>query len=160
MTTLLRAKRALLLIAIALAVLLAPGAASAQSAPTLVSSTPSPGATVNPPPDTINLEFSEAIDPKGSGFTVIGPSGEVLERANLSSNNGGVTWSLSLTEPLGVGGYALNWSITTSGGAVANGSYGFFVGPSVQDLDTATATSPASTPPPMTRRTSPTSSTP
>lgn len=103
-------------------------AGAAQAHAHLVSSVPADVAKA--PPSTLQLTFSEGVEPKLSGVTVTGPANTTLPTGtpSLAKDDDKVLIVPIAQEP-GAGTYTVNWHVLSKDGHVTHGSYTFKVTP-------------------------------
>jgi methionine-rich copper-binding protein CopC len=132
--------RRLLVALAALVVVLLP-AAPAWAHNQLISTVPAAGSTLAKPPTTVTLKFVQPLNPK---FTTIAVSDAARHRvpAGAPAIDGG-SGTVTLTEPLGNGGYTVAYRIVSVDGHVVQGSYDFTVADPALPAAPAAASSPA-----------------
>jgi len=108
----------------------------------LVSSTPDAGSTLDTPPETITLTFSEGLDASKSSFKVLGPDGEA---GVGKAPEDGSTVMAATGLALGPGTYTVEWTAVAEDGHVERGTFEFTVSQPTAAPATPT-TSPDPTP--------------
>lgn len=121
--------RRLLLSAAVLVVVLAPGAPAWAHAQ-LVKAVPARGAALPSAPSTVELTFSEDLNPE---FTTIVVSDADRQRVPASAPAvDGPSGTLTLGRPLTDGGCTVAYRVVSADGHTVQGSYGFTVGNPIQ----------------------------
>jgi methionine-rich copper-binding protein CopC len=90
----------------------------------LVASDPEDGAVLSDPPATVELTFSEGLDPGKSSFRLIGPDGDI---GTASAPGDGATTMVLEGLVLAPGDYRIKWTAAADDGHVERGSIGFTV---------------------------------
>ena len=104
------------------------GAAEAHAH--LRSATPAMGATVTVAPAELDLSFSEGVNPKFTGLTMIGPAGATVETGPSKLGPGGdATLMVPVSGTLGAGTYKVIWHALATDGHKTDGAYTFTVKP-------------------------------
>jgi methionine-rich copper-binding protein CopC len=98
-------------------------ASGAQAHAHLVKANPGENAAIAPP-KAIHLEFSEKLEPKFSGVTLMKADGAVV--AATSKADGKVIDS-ALQAPLAPGSYMVMWRVVSADGHKMTGQYNFTV---------------------------------
>jgi copper transport protein len=117
--------------AIAGGILLAVGAAwgpatSASAHAVLLSSDPSPQATLSSPPGVVRLQFSEPVETQFGNIRVVDHDGHDVTAGRLGRRNGGREVDLPVRPHLGTN--VVIWQVVSNDGHVERGSYEFFLG--------------------------------
>lgn len=101
-------------------------ATAAQAHTHLVSSTPAQDASVTPP-TTIELQFSERLEPKFSKVKLSKADGTPVAASSSVIGKDRKTILGKPSKPLGAGAYAVNWQVVSADGHKMTGSYKFAV---------------------------------
>lgn len=88
--------------------------------------TPAGGATVSPP-GAIRLEFSEDVEPKFTGLTLAGPSGEAALGTPALEPGHGATLVVPVAKPLAPGAYTVKWHALSTDSHKTQGTFSFTV---------------------------------
>ncbi len=114
-----------------LAVLLSLAATQAAFAHAhLLSAEPGSGATLSAGPSDLKLTFSEALEAKLSGATVVSEEkGEVPIGTPVLADGNDKVLIVPLNERLGAGKYTVSWHALSKDGHTTHSSYSFIVGP-------------------------------
>lgn len=118
-----RARRAAALCA--LACLALPSAAAAH--PSLLTTSPSPGAIGGGPPKRIQLAFSERIEIRGSSLTLYDRAGAKLALGPLTQQPDGPGMGAGVQRDLRPGVYRVNWVVLGDDGHTVGGDFRFGV---------------------------------
>lgn len=102
------------------------GANSAAAHAGLVDSEPSPGATLNSPPEVIRLTFSEPVL-EGSTFTLMTADFREIEALSPSIDPGHPEQVYATIPVLEPGVYTVQWHAVSEDGGETDGSYSFEV---------------------------------
>jgi len=114
-------RTAALLVAMAAPALMV--ASGAQAHAHLVKSNPAENAAIAAP-NTIHLEFSEKLEPKFSGVTLMKADGAAVA---VTSKAAGAAIDGALDAPLAPGGYMVMWHVVSADGHKMTGQYNFTV---------------------------------
>jgi copper transport protein len=119
------------LAAIAGGFLLALGAAwgpatSASAHAVLLSSDPSPQATLSSPPGVVRLQFSEPVETQFGNIRVVDNDGHDVTAGRLARRNSGREVDLPVRPHTGTN--VVIWQVVSNDGHVERGSYEFFLG--------------------------------
>lgn len=93
----------------------------------LVAATPEPGSVVPTSPMEVRLSFSEEVEPRFSGFEIVGGDGRSLPVGEIAVE--GKAMAAPLTETLAPGKYRVDWHVLSADGHSIEGSYSFEVQP-------------------------------
>ena len=121
-----RARRAALMIAVALGAIAASASPAAAHA-TLLQTTPGDEAIVEKAPGTVELRFSESVKASTGGVTVFGPKGDRADRGSVQRRDGG-TVVIAPVDASAQGTYTVAWRVTSDDGHTITGSFVFHVG--------------------------------
>jgi MYXO-CTERM domain-containing protein len=91
----------------------------------LASATPAEGAELDEAPDVVRLAFTEELDPDGSGFVVTDAAGTEVGHGAVDldvADRNELAGSVAIRDP---GRYSVDWSVVSSDGHEASGSYTF-----------------------------------
>lgn len=91
----------------------------------LASATPAAGSHIDKAPDEVRLTFTEELDPDGSGFVVTDAAGSEVGQGAVDldvADRNELAGSVALGDP---GRYTVAWSVVSSDGHEASGSYSF-----------------------------------
>jgi len=116
-----------------IALVLAAAPASAHTG--FESSDPADGTTVDAPVDTITLVFTGAVEPTGTGFEILDPTGQIRTPIDATTDDGS-TWVLRFDPPLSGGVVGVRWMVKAPDAHPIDGSFRF----------TTPAAAPAPTP--------------
>lgn len=101
------------------------GASQALAHAKLVAANPAPNATVAAP-KTLNLKFSEKLEPKFSGFEIANAAGAAVSiKTTVAADGKGLEGALAA--PLAPGAYKVTWRAVTADAHRMNGAYTFTV---------------------------------
>ena len=96
----------------------------------LTSAIPAIGGSVAKAPTEIALHFSEALNLKFSGATLIGPNGtSIATGAARLKSGGGATLLVPISTALPAGTYKVEWHALSDDGHKSKGDYSFTVTP-------------------------------
>jgi copper resistance protein C len=101
-------------------------ASAAQAHPRLLSSAPAQDAAV-PAPTSLELTFSEQLEPKFSKVTLVKPDGGGVRVASKVTGKDRKSMSAKPAQTLAPGPYRVNWQAVASDGHKMTGSYNFVV---------------------------------
>jgi methionine-rich copper-binding protein CopC len=80
-------------------------------------------------PASLRLTFSEGVEPRFSGLSVVGAGTTEVAMGEASLAPGDdTTLIVALPKPLATGSYAVTWHALSADGHVARGTYSFAVG--------------------------------
>ncbi|MEU1301108.1 copper resistance CopC/CopD family protein [Streptomyces shenzhenensis] len=116
---------ALLFLAVAGALLVGAGPASAHAA--LTGSDPAQGVVVDKAPDQVSLTFSEQVSMSGGSLRVLDPKGKRVDSGE-PSNVSGTTYAVRLVSGLGDGTYTVAYQVVSADSHPVAGAYTFSVG--------------------------------
>lgn len=91
----------------------------------LAASTPTSGAELEEAPDEVRLTFTDELNPDGSGFDVTDAAGTVVGRGEVDlevADRDELAGSVTIRDP---GRYTVAWSVLSSDGHEASGSFTF-----------------------------------
>ncbi|MFJ5836362.1 copper resistance CopC/CopD family protein [Streptomyces shenzhenensis] len=116
---------ALLFLAVAGALLVGAGPASAHAA--LTGSDPAQGVVVDKAPDQVSLTFSEQVSMSSGSLRVLDPKGKRVDSGE-PSNVSGTTYAVRLVSGLGDGTYTVAYQVVSADSHPVAGAYTFSVG--------------------------------
>ena len=119
-------RRWLPILSLVTALLSLPGSAAGHAE--LVASDPADGGVLVTRPDEVELTFHGELDPDGSAFTVIGPSGEVVGSGDVDLDVAERNVMRAVIDEGGEGRYEVRWTAVSIDGHAEEGSLGFSVG--------------------------------
>jgi copper resistance protein C len=99
---------------------------SAKAHAHLISAAPAPNSTVASPTDLV-LHFSEALEPKFSGFELTKPDGSKVAVSTSVSSDDHNTLLSKLTSALVPGAYSITWHVVSADGHRMTGAFNFNV---------------------------------
>ncbi len=114
-----------------LAIALTLGTAGTASAHAhLKTAAPAAGSTVAVAPSELRLGFTEGVNLKFTGVTLVGPAGAPVSTgpATLAPGDGEVL-VVPVSGPLAPGAYKVDWHALATDGHKTDGTYGFTVAP-------------------------------
>jgi methionine-rich copper-binding protein CopC len=95
----------------------------------LTTSVPADKATVASAPTEIDLRFSEELELKFSGITIVGPDKAAVNVGNARLADEGKTLVVPVTGKLDAGRYTVEWHVLSEDGHKTRGTYDFIVKP-------------------------------
>ncbi len=95
----------------------------------LVTAVPAADATVRPAPTELDLTFSDQIEIKFTGVTVIGPDQNRVKTGTKTLKDDGRTFTVLLPASLAAGPYKVQWHTLSADGHKTTGDYTFNVAP-------------------------------
>lgn len=95
----------------------------------LTTSVPADSATVANAPTEIDLHFSEELEFKFSGITIVGPGKAVVKIGDAKLLDEGKTLMVPVTDRPDAGRYTVEWHVLSTDGHKTKGSYDFVVKP-------------------------------
>ncbi|MGW4730050.1 copper resistance CopC/CopD family protein [Streptomyces shenzhenensis] len=116
---------ALLFLAVAGALLVGAGPASAHAA--LTGSDPAQGVVVDKAPDQVSLTFSEQVSMSSGSLRILDPKGKRVDSGE-PSNVSGTTYAVRLVSGLGDGTYTVAYQVVSADSHPVAGAYTFSVG--------------------------------
>ncbi|KQV16417.1 Cu resistance protein [Rhizobium sp. Root1203] len=95
----------------------------------LTASVPADKATVAIAPTEIDLRFSEELELKFSGISIVGPGKAAVKVGDARLLDEGKTLTLPVTEKLDAGRYTVEWHVLSTDGHKTKGALDFVVKP-------------------------------
>ena len=95
----------------------------------LVTAEPAADATVRPAPTELDLTFSDLIEVKFTGVTLIGPDQNSVKTGTETLKDDGRTFTVVLPAALAAGAYKVHWHTLSADGHKTTGDYTFNVEP-------------------------------
>ncbi|MCF1473953.1 copper homeostasis periplasmic binding protein CopC [Agrobacterium vitis] len=95
----------------------------------LASVAPADKATIASAPKSIDLSFTEGLEPKFSGVDITGPQQQKIKTGEAVVSKDGKGLSVPLSEPLAPGAYSVEWHVLSVDGHKSNGTTSFTVKP-------------------------------
>ncbi len=95
----------------------------------LTTSVPADKATVATTPTEIDLRFSEELELKFSGVSIVGPGKAVVKVGDAKLLDEGKTLTVPVTHKLDAGRYTVEWHVLSTDGHKTKGSLDFVVKP-------------------------------
>jgi methionine-rich copper-binding protein CopC len=95
----------------------------------LTTSVPADKATVATTPTEIDLRFSEELELKFSGVSIVGPGKVVVKVGDAKLLDEGKTLTVPVTHTLDAGRYTVEWHVLSTDGHKTKGSLDFVVKP-------------------------------
>ncbi|TIX91404.1 copper homeostasis periplasmic binding protein CopC [Rhizobium sp. P44RR-XXIV] len=95
----------------------------------LKSSAPGADSAVKQAPSELDLTFTEGLNLKFSGVTVMGPDKKVVKTGASSLMDGDKTLMVPVSDKLAPGKYTVEWHALSTDGHKTNGAYTFTIAP-------------------------------
>ncbi|WP_349956264.1 copper homeostasis periplasmic binding protein CopC [Rhizobium sp. ZPR3] len=95
----------------------------------LKTSTPAADSIVKQAPSVLDLSFTESLNLKFSGATVIGPEKKTIKTGSATLADSDKTLTIPVSDKLAPGKYTVKWRVLSNDGHKTNGSYSFTVAP-------------------------------
>ncbi|MGI9584154.1 MAG: copper resistance CopC family protein, partial [Acidimicrobiia bacterium] len=127
------------------AILVSLGAAPALGHADLVSTDPADGQELSTPPEAIELVFTAAVEPIGTGVNIFGDDGGVVDATTSQPDGNRIV--LTPVLPLANGGYTVDWTVASADSHIISGVFTFSVAAPVtpeapEDGEDGTAAAP------------------